>query len=336
MSLRTPRTGRAIVAASVLALTLAACGGGSESAPAPDAAPAPEAPAEDAAPALSGSVNVDGSSTVGPFSEVAAELFMEANPGVRVTVAISGTGGGFEKFCNGETDGSNASRLIKESEVELCEANGIAYDYIQVANDALSVVVNNDAPVECLSVEQLNAIWKDGSTVSKWGDIPGLTLTSAQAAVPITLYGPGTDSGTFDFFTEAINGESGSIGRYIDIGEDDTAAVVGVSGDVGAMAFIPFSYYQEAIGEVKGIAIDGGDGCVEPTPENVLGLTYKPLGRGLFTYFSDKALAKPETLAFAEFILDNAKDIAVFAEFVPLTDAQIAQERAKVAALAGS
>lgn len=282
---------------------------------------------------LTGSVNLDGSSTVGPFQEVAAELFMEANPGVRVTVAISGTGGGFEKFCIGETDGSNASRYIKESEEELCQQNDIAYDFIQVANDALSVVVNNDNPVDCMTVEQVRQAWDDGTTVANWGDIEGLDVGDL-AGTAVTLYGPGTDSGTFDFFTEEINGESGRIGRYIDIGEDDTAAVVGVQGDVGAMAFIPFSYYQESLGDVKGIAIDDGNGCVEPTPENVLNLSYTPLGRGLFTYFSDTALAKPETLAFAEFVLDNAPEIAEFAEFVPLTEEQIAAEREKVAALA--
>lgn len=326
----------AVLAAT--ALVLAACGSEEEpAAPAPSA-PATSAPAAPAAPAaLTGSVNLDGSSTVGPFAEVAAELFMEANPGVRVTVAISGTGGGFDKFCAGETDGSNASREIKDTEEEKCKTNNIAYDFIQVANDALSVVINNDNPISCLTVAQISQIWVGGSTVTTWGDVDGLDLPAAFAATPITLYGPGTDSGTFDYFTEEINGESGNINTtYTDIGEDDTAAVVGVSGTPGGMGFIPFSYYQETKDQVKGIAIDDGNGCIEPTPENVLGLTYTPLGRGLFTYFSDVALAKPETLAFAEFVLDNAIEIARIADFVEMSPEQIEVQRAKVRALAGN
>ena len=327
---------RSAAAVTALALIIAACGGTDDeptSTPTPTPAPSTsETPAE-----LSGSVNLDGSSTVGPFQEVAAELFMGENPGVRVTVAISGTGGGFEKFCKGETDASNASRYIKDSEVEVCAENGVNYDFIQVANDALSVVVNNDNPIACLTVDQVSQIWDEGSTVTTWGDVDGLDLPADFASTPVQLYGPGTDSGTFDFFTEEINGESGRINTtYTDIGEDDTAAVVGVSGQAGAMAFIPFSYYQETKDQVKGIAIDGGDGCVDPTPENVLGLTYVPLGRGLFTYFSDVAFARPETVAFAEFVLDNAIDIAEIADYVPLTPAQVDVERAKVRALAGN
>lgn len=327
---------RSAAAVTALALIIAACGGTDDeptSTPTPTPAPSTsETPAE-----LSGSVNLDGSSTVGPFQEVAAELFMDENPGVRVTVAISGTGGGFDKFCQGETDASNASRYIKDSEVEVCAENGVNYDFIQVANDALSVVVNNDNPIACLTVDQVSQIWDEGSTVTTWGDVDGLDLPADFASTPVQLYGPGTDSGTFDFFTDEINGESGRINTtYTDIGEDDTAAVVGVAGTVGAMGFIPFSYYQETKDQVKGVAIDGGDGCVDPTPENVLGLTYVPLGRGLFTYFSDVAFARPETVAFAEFVLDNAIDIADKADFVPLTPAQIEVERAKVRALAGN
>ena len=327
---------RSAALAVALALTVAACGGSDE----PDAAPAPApapAPAEEPAIELTGSVNIDGSSTVGPFSEVAAELFMETQPGVRVTVAISGTGGGFEKFCNGETDASNASRLIKAEEEELCMTNGISYDFVQVANDALSVVVNNDNPITCLTIAQLSQIWTADSTVSTWGDVDGLDLPAEFASQAVTLYGPGTDSGTFDYFTEEINGESGLIRNdYIDIGEDDTAAVVGVSGDSGAMGYIPFSYYQEALDQVKAVAIDDGNGCVESTPENIGNLSYTPLGRGLFTYFSDVALAKPETLAFAEYMVLNSQEIAGLADFIPMSDAQIAEQLAKLATLAGN
>lgn len=326
----------AVLAAT--ALVLAACGSEEEpAAPAPSA-PSTSAPAAPAAPAaLTGAVKIDGSSTVGPFAEVAAELFMAQNSGVRVTVAISGTGGGFDKFCAGETDASNASRFIKASEEEKCKTNNVKYDFIQVANDALSIVVNNDNPISCLTVAQISQIWVNGSTVTTWGDIDGLDLPAAFAASKIALYGPGTDSGTFDYFTEEINGEVGNIiTSYTDIGEDDTAAVVGVAGTVGGMGFIPFSYYQETKDQVKGIAIDDGNGCVDPTPENVLRLTYTPLGRGLFTYFSDTALARPETLAYAEFVLDNAPEIARLSGFVEMSLEQIEVERAKVRALAGN
>lgn len=322
---------RSVAAAAALALLLAACGG-TDDVTEPTPTPDTTVEAEDK---LTGAVNMDGSSTVGPFAEVAAELFMDENPEVRVTVAISGTGGGFEKFCNGETDASNASRLIKDEEAELCESNGISYDFIQVANDALSVVINNDNPVACLTVAQVSQIWDDGSTVTTWGDVDGLDLPAEFAATPIALYGPGTDSGTFDYFTEEINGESGRINtNYTNIGEDDTAAVVGVSGTPGGMGFIPFSYYQEAQDQVKGIAIDDGNGCVDPTPENVENLSYTPLGRGLFSYFSDVAFARPETVAFAEYMLDNAVEIAELADYVPMTAEQIDVQREKVRALA--
>jgi phosphate transport system substrate-binding protein len=286
---------------------------------------------------LSGTVQIDGSSTVGPLSEVAAELYMtESDNDVRVTVAISGTGGGFEKFCRGETDANNSSRPIKDSEIELCEENGIAYDFVQTANDALSLLVNNDFPAECITVEQANQIWDEGSAASVWGDIDGL-VPDDFADTPITLYGPGTDSGTFDFFTEVINGEEGRIRTdYIDIGEDDNAALTAVEGDVSAMGYVPFSYFQEAIGRVKALQIDDGNGCVAAEPDNVQDGSYSPLGRGLFVYFSDTALARPEVLDFAEFYIDNSPQIAELAEFVPMTDEQLDEQRVKIDALAGN
>jgi len=290
----------------------------------------------DANGALSGSIVIDGSSTVGPASEVAAELFMEVNPGVRVSVNISGTGGGFEKFCNGETDASNASRPIKDSEAELCKSNGVAYDFVTVANDALSVVVNKDNPLTCITTEQLAVIWNADASgkITKWGDVPG--MPAAISAIDLQLYGPGTDSGTFDFFTEVINGESGNIRNdYINIGEDDLLAVNGVRGGAGAMGFIPYSYYQEYQNEVKALEIDGGSGCIAPTLENVQNLSYAPLGRGLFTYFSDKALARPEVLAFAEFLVNETTLINTTAGYVGLTPAQQTEALAKIRSLVG-
>jgi phosphate transport system substrate-binding protein len=285
---------------------------------------------------LSGTIRVDGSSTVGPLSEVAAELFMDANPGVRVDVAISGTSGGFQKFCIGENDMNNASRPMKDEEVELCGENGITADGIQIANDALALVVNSDNPIECLTVEQANQIWDDGSSVDTWGDIDDLDVPADMAGEEITLYGPGTDSGTFDFFTEEINGESGRIRNdYVDIGEDDHAAITAVQGDVHAMGYVPYSYFMEARDTVKPLQIDDGNGCVEATLANVQDGSYTPLGRPLFTYASDTALQKPEVLAFMEFTIDHADEIAEISGFVPMTPAQKDEQRAKIRQLAG-
>ena len=322
-------TAAALMSASVL--VLAGCAAEAETTPTETSA----APTETSA-ALAGSILIDGSSTVGPASEVAAELFMEVNPDVRVSVNISGTGGGFEKFCNGETDASNASRLIKDEEAELCNTNGIAYDFVTVANDALSVVVNKDNPLQCITTEQLATIWNADASgqVMKWGDVDGFPAEIAD--IDFQLYGPGTDSGTFDFFTEEINGESGNIRNdYINIGEDDLLAVQGVTGGIGAMAFIPYSYYQENLDNVKALEVDGGAGCVAPTLENVQNLSYAPLGRGLFTYFSDTALARPEVLAFAEFLVNETELINTTAGYVGLTPAQQEEALAKIASLVG-
>ena len=282
---------------------------------------------------LSGTVLLDGSSTVGPFAEAAAELFMNENPGVAVTVGISGTGGGFEKFCNGETDGSNASRGIKDEEAALCADNGIDFGQIIVANDALSVIVNQDNPLQCISVESLKALWELDSSVTTWGDIPGLD-SGDLASEDVVLYGPGTDSGTFDFFTDEINGESGNIRTdYNNIGEDDNQAVQGVSGSLGAMAFIPYSFYQEYSDTVKGLAIDSGAGCVDPTVENLLAGDYTPLGRGLFMFPASSALERPEVLAFYNFVIDQNESIASAAGLVALTADQKTEQLDVVAGL---
>ena len=206
----------AVACALGMSLVLAACSSdSSDSAEETTAATTEETAAEEAAEEapteLTGSINLDGSSTVGPLSEVAAELFMQEYPGVQVTVAVSGTGGGFEKFCKGETDGNNASREIKDEEVANCEANGIASDNITVANDALTILVNQDNPLQCITIEQANQIWGADATVSTWGEVEGLDIPADFGDTSIALYGPGTDSGTFDFFTDIVNGEEGNI-----------------------------------------------------------------------------------------------------------------------------
>ncbi|MFI6575708.1 PstS family phosphate ABC transporter substrate-binding protein [Nocardiopsis sp. NPDC050513] len=282
---------------------------------------------------LSGTISIDGSSTVGPLSEAAAELFMEANPDVRVSVAQSGTGGGFEKFCNGETDMNDASREIGEDEIAACEGNDIAFEDVQVANDALAIVVNPENPLECITIDQASQIWNEGSTVTTWGDVDGLDVGDLSGE-DITLYGPGSSSGTFDYFTEAINGEEGVIRNdYTDIGEDDQAAIVGVEGDAGAMAYIPYSYFTEAGDAVKPLQIDNGEGCVEPTLENVQDGSYAPLGRGLYVYASDVALERPEAVAFMNFYIENQAAISEAAGFVPLTEEQMAASTEQIESL---
>jgi phosphate transport system substrate-binding protein len=314
---------QAAAVAGAVPFILTACGGGGE-----DGGDGSGEGSE-----LSGQIGIDGSSTVGPLSEVAAEMFMEENNGVQVSVAMSGTGGGFERFCNGETDMNDASREISEEEIAACEGNDIAFEGVQVANDALAIVVNPENPLECLTVEQASQIWNEGSSVSTWGDVDGIDVGDL-AGEDITLYGPGSSSGTFDYFTEAINGEEGVIRNdYTDIGEDDQAAIVGVEGDVNAMAYIPYSYFTEAGDAVKPLQIDGGEGCVEPTLENVQDGSYAPLGRGLYVYASDVALERPEATEFMTFYVENSATIAEQAGFVPMTDEQMATSHEQIEAL---
>jgi phosphate transport system substrate-binding protein len=281
---------------------------------------------------LSGTITIDGSSTVAPLSEAAAELFQQENPGVRITVGTSGTGGGFEKFCRGETDISDASRQIKEEEIQACEDNGIAWEEVSVANDGLTVAINPENDwATCLTVEEVRKMWDLGSDVNNWSQV-----RDGFPDVPLTLYGPGTDSGTFDYFTEAINGEEGRIRRdYNNIGEDDNAAVTGVSGERGGSGFIPLSFVEENTDKVKAAEIDNGDGCVAPSLETVQNGTYTPLGRQLFVYPSDKSLARPEVLAFLEFYIERNDEIAERALFIPLNDEQRQEALDKVASLAG-
>jgi len=282
---------------------------------------------------LSGTIRIDGSSTVAPLSEPVAELFMEENPDVRVTVGTSGTGGGFEKFCNGETDISDASRPIETDEEQACRQNGIETSQLTVANDALSVVVNPENPVTCMTVDQLVQVWGPNSEVDSWSQIDGL---QPAYDAELTLFGPGTDSGTFDYFTEAINGEEGvQRSNYNNVGEDDNQTVTGVSGAPGGMGYFGFSFLQENEGKIKALEIDGGDGCVAPSAATVQNGTYVPLGRGLFIYPSAEALQRPEAQEFLQFYLDNVNDVAEQAGFISLTDAQMSKAQSQLDALLG-
>jgi phosphate transport system substrate-binding protein len=316
----------ALSAGMVLALGAAACGD--------DADDDGEASASDSAGGLSGTIRIDGSSTVAPLTSIAAEEFQGENSDVNVTVGTSGTSGGFEKFCAGETDANDASRPIEPEEKKACSENGVEYGEVQVANDALSVIVNPNNPLTCISVETLNQAWDKGSTVDSWGDLDGLDADVGDE--DLELFGPGSDSGTYDYFTEAVNGEEGVIRTdYNSIGENDNAAINGVAGDEWAMAYVPYSFVEEAGEQVKALEIDGGDGCVEPTAETVQDGSYTPLGRPLFVYPSAEALAKPEFDAFLEFYIANQASLTEAATFVPMTEEQTQASEKEISKLIG-
>ena len=297
---------------SALAFVAAGCGGGDDS-------------------SGGGVITADGSSTVGPFATKAAEDWKAAG-GSDVTVGISGTGGGFERFCVGETDISNASRAIDEDEAAICEENGVEYVELRVATDALTNVVNieNDWAT-CLTVDQLNAIWKPQSDVTNWNQVD-----PSFPDVPLKLYGAGTDSGTFDYFTDVINGEEGASRTDYSPTEDDNVTVQGVSGDKGALGYFGFSYFEQNQDTLKALEVDGGNGCVAPSSATGQDGSYAPLSRPLFVYVKKDALQRPEVEAFLRYILDNETPIADAAQFVPLTDEQLTKAKSDLESALGS
>jgi phosphate transport system substrate-binding protein len=268
---------------------------------------------------VSGTLTADGSSTVGPFTTAAAEGFRRGNRGARITVGISGTGGGFERFCKGETDMSNASRPIRYSEAKRCQDAGIRYIQFLVANDGLSVVVNrSNTWANCLTTAELKKIWDRGSKIDNWKDV-----RAGFPDVPLKLYGPGTDSGTFDFFTEVINGRSRQSRSDYTASEDDNVLVQGVAGDRGALSYFGFSYYEENKNRLKLVRVDGGNGCVAPSIKTVQNRSYKPLARPLFIYVKRTSFNKAITRAFIRYVIVNEKAIAKKAQYISLTPAQL-------------
>jgi phosphate transport system substrate-binding protein len=272
---------------------------------------------------LSGSIRIDGSSTVGPFAQAALEAFQGENPGVRVTVAQSGTGGGFEKFCAGETDISNASRPIdEEEEVPICEKNNVQYTEVQVANDGISIATNPALEVECLTTDQLKELWQQGSKVN--------SLSQLDPSLPdseLSLFGPGTDSGTFEFFTEEINGEEGNSRKDYQPSEDDNVLVQGVAGEEGGLGYFGFSYYEQNQDKLGLVSVDGGAGCIEPSNETISSGEYKPLSRPLFMYPSQKAMQRPEVKAFMDYVVENYQTIAEASAIVPMSQEQADQAK---------
>ena len=306
-----------IAGLAAVMVVLASCGGGSST-----------------SSDLTGNILIDGSSTVAPLLTLVAEDFQIDNSGVRVTVGTSGTGGGFEKFCAGETDISNASREIKDSEKEACAAAGIEFLEVIIANDALSVVVNNENTwAKCLTVEQLKAMWEPAAEgkISNWNQVDASFPDQA-----LNLFGAGTDSGTFDYFTKEINGEEGSSRTDYNPSEDDNVTVKGVEGDKGAIGYFGFSYLEENSSRVKAVEVDGGKGCVAPSLEHVQDGTYTPLSRPLYVYVSLKAAQRPEVKAFFEFVGENLDSLTEEALFIPLNDDQKAIEQKNLDAIAGA
>jgi phosphate transport system substrate-binding protein len=303
------QSGRAaVLIVAAVALVAAGCGGGGGG----------------------GAISADGSSTVGPYVTAAAEGFRDQSD-ADVTVGISGTGGGFERFCRGETDLSNASRPIDDDEKTMCEANGVEFVELQVANDALTVVVNtaNDWAT-CLTVDELKKIWEPGSKVTSWNQV-----RSSFPNESLKLFGAGTDSGTFDYFTEVIVGESGASRTDYSASEDDNVTVQGVKGSRGGLGYFGFSYFEENQDSLKAVEIDGGSGCVAPSVAAAQAGDYTPLSRPLFVYVTTSSLERQEVADFLRYMLDNETAIAEKAQFVPLNDEQLATANADLDAAIG-
>ncbi len=283
----------------------------------PTAAPAAttstsDAPADEET--LSGEILIDGSSTVYPVTVAAAEEFRKEHPQVQIPVGISGTGGGFKKFAAGETVITDASRPVRESERELAAESGIEFIELTVAYDGLSVLVNPDNDwATCLTTDQLRQIWSPESTVNNWNQV--------DPSFPdreIVLYGPDADSGTFDYFTEEINGDTGIIRTDFFPAVDDNVLVQGIAGDRGALGYFGYAYYIANSDKLKLVAVDSGDGCIEPNEETINTGTYSPLSRPLFIYVNIAAIDRPEVRAFLEFYLQNATELATSVGYVGL------------------
>jgi phosphate transport system substrate-binding protein len=271
-----------------------------------------------------GTVRADGSSTVYPITEAVAEEFRTEHPDVRAVIGFSGTGGGFKKLSAGEIDICDASRTIKDEERAACEANGVKLVELEIAFDGLSVVVSPENDwCDCLTVEQLKAIWKPESAINKWSD-----LKPEWPDEKIELFGPGTDSGTFDYFTEAIVGEAKASRADYTSSEDDNMLVTGVEGSKYALGYFGFAYYSENKERLKLLGVDAGDGnCVQPSLETVRSNTYKPLSRPLYIYVNEASLAKPEIAEFVTYYLDNVSLLVDQVGYVPLSDEVLAKSK---------
>jgi phosphate transport system substrate-binding protein len=311
---------------AALALALSACGGQSD-------ANDGSGSGSDGGGDASGSVAIDGSSTVYPLSNAAAELIGEQNPNIKVTVGEAGTGGGFEVFCQGQTDISDASRPIEDDEATACSDGKVEYTELHVATDALTVVVNKDLDIDCLTTDQLKKLWepKAEGKVTNWKQ-----LDPSFPDEKISLFGPGTDSGTFDYFTDAINGEEGASRTDYESSEDDNVIVQGVAGTEGASGYFGYTYYEENQDTLKAVAVDSGNGCVAPSPETAQDGSYAPLSRPLFIYVNNKSYAdKAQVSEFVDFYIDQLPAITKAAKYIPLNDEQTSKTKEALAGLQG-
>jgi phosphate transport system substrate-binding protein len=302
----------------VLALGVAACGSSSDSG---------SSSGDTSGAGLSGNIKIDGSSTVFPFAQAAAEQFKGQSSGVDISVGESGTGGGFAKFCAGETDISDASRPIDEKkEVPLCQKKGVTYSEIQVANDGIAIVTNKALKIDCMTVDQLKKLWGSTSKVSSYKQ-----LDPSFPDQKVALFGPGTSSGTFDFFTETIDGKKGDTRRDYSPTEDDNVTVQGVSGDKGGLGYFGISYYEDNMDKLNLVKVDGGSGCVAPTKATIQDGSYKPLSRPLFMYPTKKSIARGEVKGFLDYVLADEQAIADASKIVPLTAEQLTKAKAELA-----
>ncbi|MFC5727397.1 MULTISPECIES: PstS family phosphate ABC transporter substrate-binding protein [Nocardioides] len=300
---------------AALALILTACGGGAEG-----------------GSGASGSVTVDGSSTVYPMSSAAAELLADENSDIEVSVGFAGTGGGFEKFCSGDTDISNASRPIKDEEATACTDAGIEYTELLVATDALTVVVHPDLAVDCLTTEQVVELFGPNSKVTKWSDLdPSFPDTKVAGFIP------GTDSGTYDYMAaDVVGDESETLREDFESSEDDNVLVQGVSGTEGAVGFFGYTYFEENADKVKALQIDDGQGCVAPSAETAQAGEYTPLARPLFIYVNNAKYNDNEAVkAYTDFYIENLAAIAKGAKYIPLNDEDYAETKTALEGLAG-
>ena len=266
---------------------------------------------------LSGDINIDGSSTVFPITEAVAEEFGNlANKKVRVTVGVSGTGGGFKKFCNGETHISDASRPIKAKEVTLCQEGGVEYIEIPVAIDGLTVIVNKDNDfAQCITIEELDKMWGPAAeeTVTKWSQV-----RDGWPDEEMDMYAPGVDSGTFDYFTDTVSGESGASRGDFTASEDDNLIIQGVSGEKNGVGYLGYAYYAENVNKLKAVEIDGGSGCVAPTDAAINNGTYSPLSRPLFIYVRKDAANEPHIAEFIRYYLsEEGQALAAEVGYIP-------------------
>ncbi|WP_238473509.1 PstS family phosphate ABC transporter substrate-binding protein [Nocardioides cavernaquae] len=306
------------LALAALSLSLAACGGESE----PKAGDAEQ---------VTGSVAIDGSSTVYPMSIAAQELVGEEQPGIKATVGESGTGGGFEKFCAGETDISDASRPIKtDEEAPVCEKAGIKYTELQVATDALTIAVHKDLAVDCLTVDQISKLLIQGSKVTNWNQ-----LDKSFPDQKISFFIPGEDSGTYDYMAnDVFDNESEKLRTDVESSENDNVLVQGVSGTKGAVGFFGYSYFEENAETLKALEVDGGEGCVAPSADTARDGSYTPLARPLFIYTNNASYTdKPAVKAFTDFYIENLETIAEESGFIALSDEQYTATKDALAAI---